>query len=522
MVNGQRAQVTQAAGECKFELSSNATSLPQTGGTGSVDVRASSPLCTWTATSDANWISITSNANGKGSAAVGFTVASTTGPPRSGTLTIAGIHFSVSQSEGCGYTVSPSTIAAGAGGGSFDVAVTTSGGCPWTASSNQPWITIASGTSGNGAGTVSISVAASTGPSRSGTLTVAGQTVPVTQGDACSFAISPEAQSVASSGGTGAVAVTAPAGCGWSASSNVSWISITSGGNGSGSGTVNFTVAPTNGPGRSGTMTIAGKTFTVNQGQGCAFSLSATSAPAPASGATGSFDVRTANGCGWSAVSNVNWVTVTAGATGTGNGTVRYSVAANNGPDRSGIVTAGGQAFTISQGTGCSAAVAPDTVAVPATGGSQNVGITTPAECAWTAVSNAAWISIPTNNASGSGNATVRLDIQPNTATARSGTATIAGRVVTINQESGCQVSLNPPSQVAAVGSGSGAVAVSTGAGCAWTAVSGAAWIAVTGGASGSGNGTVQFTFEANMTGMPRSGTITIGGQQFTINQAGS
>jgi hypothetical protein len=93
---------------------------------------------------------------------------------------------------------------------------------------------------------------------------------------------------------------------------------------------------------------------------------------------------------------------------------------------------------------------------------------------------------------------------------------------VTINQDSGCQISLNPPSQVAAVGSGSGSVAVTAGAGCAWTAVSGAAWIAVTAGASGSGNGTVQFTFEANTTGMPRSGTITIGGQQFTITQAGT
>jgi hypothetical protein len=138
------------------------------------------------------------------------------------------------------------------------------------------------------------------------------------------------------------------------------------------------------------------------------------------------------------------------------------------------------------------------------------------------AVSNAAWISIPTNNASGTGNATVRLDIQPNSDGPRNGTATIAGRVVTVNQEGGCQISLSPPSQVAPVGNGSGSVAVTAGAGCAWTAVSGASWIAVTAGASGTGSGTVQFSFEANMTGMPRTGTITIGTQQFTITQAGS
>ncbi len=606
MVNGQRAQVTQAAGECKYELSSSATSLPRSGGTGSVDVRASSPLCTWTATSDANWISVTSNVSGKGSATVGFTVAATTGPPRTGTVTIAGIHFSITQAEGCAYAVSPSTIAAGTGGGPFTVTVTTTAGCPWTASSNQPWITIASETSGNGAGTVSFNVAAVSGPSRSGSLNVAGQTVTVTQGDACSFAISPESQSVAPSGGSGAVAVTAPAGCGWNASSTASWISITSGGSGSGNGTVNFTVASTSGPGRSGTLTIAGRTFTVNQGQGCAISLSTDSATSPPGGGPGSFDVRTADGCGWSAVSNANWLTVTGGASGSGNGTVRYTAAANSGPQRSGTLTAGGQTFTVTQSggcayslsatgqtvpaaggsgsfavntaascswtatvsagwisitsgengngpgtvqfaaaantstartgtltvggqtftitqdSGCSATVGPDTINVPSAGGSQNVGITTPAGCGWTAVSNAGWISIPTNNASGTGNATVRLDIQPNTQSPRNGTATIAGRVVTVNQESGCQISLNPPSQVAAAGSGSGSVAVSAGSGCTWTAVSGAAWIAITAGASGSGNGTVQFTFQANMTGMPRSGTITIGGQQFRINQAGS
>jgi len=688
MVNGQRAQVTQAAGECKLELSSNATSFSKAGGTGSVDVRASSPLCTWTATSDVDWVSISSNASGKGSLTVGFSVASTTGPPRAGTLTIAGFHFSITQSEGCAYTISPSTFAATPSGGSQVVTVTTSTGCPWTASSNAEWltltssagsgsgsvgvnvapttgpsrtgsltiagqmfsvtqsqgcsydvgplalsvdasggnqtvnvntssgcgwsassnaswITIASGNGGSGAGTVTLNVAAADGPARSGTLTIAGQTVTVSQGNGCAFAISPDSQSVASSGGSGSVAVTAPSGCGWSAKSNVSWISITSGGSGSGNGTVAFSVASTNGAARSGTLTIAGKTFTVNQGQGCAFSLSATSATAGSAGGTGTFDVRTGDGCGWSTTSNVSWLSITGGATGSGNGTVRYTVAGNAGPDRTGTISAAGQTFTITQSngcsislsasgqavpaaggsgsfgvtttgacawtavpnapwigimsgangngsgtvqftvaantstartgtisvdgqtftvtqeSGCSAAVAPDTIAAPAVGGPQNVSITTAAECAWTAASNTPWIVIASTNANGSGNATIPLDIQSNTGPARSGTATIAGHVVTVNQEN-CQITLTPTSQPASAASGTGMVGVTAPGGCEWTAVSGAAWITITSGASGSGNGTVQFTFEANTTGLPRSGTITIRGQQFTINQAGS
>src|SRR4029078_2294600 len=97
--------------------------------------------------------------------------------------------------------------------------------------------------------TVSFNVASATGPPRSGTLTVAGQTVTVTQGDACTFGISPDSQSVAPSGGSGAVSVTAPAGCGWNASSNASWISITSRGSGSGKGTGKFARVSTSGRG---------------------------------------------------------------------------------------------------------------------------------------------------------------------------------------------------------------------------------------------------------------------------------
>jgi YD repeat-containing protein len=55
-------------------------------------------------------------------------------------------------------------------------------------------------------------------------------------------------------------------------------------------------------------------------------------------------------GCAWTAVSNAGWITVTSGASGTGNGTVGYSVAANGGSDqRQGTVTIAGQTFTVTQ-----------------------------------------------------------------------------------------------------------------------------------------------------------------------------
>jgi len=67
-----------------------------------------------------------------------------------------------------------------------------------------------------------------------------------------------------------------------------------------------------------------------------------------------------------------------------------------------------------------------------------------------------------------------------------------------------------------ATGSGSFQIAIADG--IPWTAVSSVGWITITGGASGTGSGVVSFTVQAN-TGPARTGTITIGGQVFTITQ---
>ena len=53
--------------------------------------------------------------------------------------------------------------------------------CAWTATSNASWLTIRSGASGNGTGDVTFDVAANPGGVRTGTLTIADQTLLVTQ-----------------------------------------------------------------------------------------------------------------------------------------------------------------------------------------------------------------------------------------------------------------------------------------------------------------------------------------------------
>ncbi len=165
----------------------------------------------------------------------------------------------------------------------------------------------------------------------------------------CSYSINSASASAVSGSSTGTVSVTTLSGCAWSAAANVTWLTVTSGTNGNGNGTVGYTVAANTGPARSGTITIAGKTFTVNQVGGCAYTLSPTSASVVIGPSIRTFNVASEAGCVWTAVSNDSWLTISAGATGSGDGTVQYTVAANNGATRTGTITVAGQTFTVQQ-----------------------------------------------------------------------------------------------------------------------------------------------------------------------------
>lgn len=81
----------------------------------------------------------------------------------------------------CSYAVSPTGVSAASGGGNFSVAVSTGTGCTWTAVSNSSFITINAGSSGTGSGTVAFTVGTNGSSNRTGTLTIAGQTVTVSQ-----------------------------------------------------------------------------------------------------------------------------------------------------------------------------------------------------------------------------------------------------------------------------------------------------------------------------------------------------
>ncbi|MFN4218086.1 MAG: BACON domain-containing protein [Candidatus Bipolaricaulia bacterium] len=60
----------------------------------------------------------------------------------------------------CTYSIFPTSQSFGSAGGSGQVNVTAPSGCSWAATSSASWITITSGSSGNGNGTVNYSIAA--------------------------------------------------------------------------------------------------------------------------------------------------------------------------------------------------------------------------------------------------------------------------------------------------------------------------------------------------------------------------
>ncbi len=167
----------------------------------------------------------------------------------------------------CTYSITPEAASATAAGGSGSVNLTTTTtSCPWMTSSLSDWITVTSGSVGAGNGTIGYAVAANTGPARTGYINIVGQTFTVNQADGCVYTLSSYSQSFGRYAGTGTVTVTSVTGCTWTAASNNSWISITSGSSGSGTGTVGYSVSTNNtGAPRTGTMIIAGQTFTVTQ-----------------------------------------------------------------------------------------------------------------------------------------------------------------------------------------------------------------------------------------------------------------
>jgi len=170
-------------GPCTYSISPTSRAFGSGGGAGSISVTSSASVCSWTATEDVGWISITSGSSGDGNGTVTYTVsANTSSNSRSATITVAGESHTVTQAGvSCTYTISPTSRSFPSIGGTGTVSVTAPSGCSWTATEDVNWINITSGKSGSGSGIVTYSVSANKKNPRSATITVAGESHTVTQ-----------------------------------------------------------------------------------------------------------------------------------------------------------------------------------------------------------------------------------------------------------------------------------------------------------------------------------------------------
>lgn len=267
--------------------------------------------------------------------------------------------------------------------------------------------------------------------------------------------------------------------------------------------------------------------------QPCAYSVTASPVSFGPGGGTGSATVTAGSGCTWTARADAGWLSITSGASGTGNGVVAFAVAANGEPaSRTGTLTIATQQVSIQQSAAvitCTYSISPGSASTGKDAATGTIAVTAPATCAWTADGSASWLTVTGGN-QGSGNGTVTYSVSRNPdTTARTATIRIADQTFTLTQSGDlgvCQYSVAPVDFSPCMRSVELSSQVTAQSACTWTAEPGASWITISSGHSGSGSGTVRFKVSDNYDA-PRSGVVMVrwpamtAGQNLRIAQAG-
>ncbi len=514
-----------ALAQCTFTVTPTSASFSNSSNDSVIPVTASAPTCAWTSRSNTSWITVSFGQTGTGNGTVGFTVTQNNTPTqRTGSLTIAGITFNVTQAAApCSYSFSPSnaTVSFSGASGSFNVITA----CTWTAATNSPdWITVTGAGTGNG--TVQYTAAANLGTtSRTATISAGTATFTITQSASCTYTLNPFTIQADPNGVSGTFTSTASAStCAWtSTNGNPDFITITSALSGTGNVTMAYTIqANRTLNARSGTINIGASVFSVYQpgGTACTYALSAPSASFTSTGGTGAFTVTST--CPWTPTANAAWVTIGGPAASTGNGTVTFGVAPNSSSlSRSATILIGTQSFTLNQaGVACGVTVGQNSIAIPAGGFTGSIDVMSADGCSWNATAGAAWITLGSAGGSAQGSVafTATANVTPQT---RTGNITIANQVVQLTQDGAvCGLGLTP--QQASLPATGGTFSLNVATACAYTAVANTGWIKILAGAMGSTTTDVSYSVSVNTSPDARTGTITVGSQAFTISQSGS
>jgi hypothetical protein len=267
-------------------------------------------------------------------------------------------------------------------------------------------------------------------------------------------------------------------------------------------------------------------------GPTCTISIAPAALTHESGGGSGSISVTAPQGCAWTAATTDSWIVINSGASGDGSGTVAYSVGANSTANaRVGTITIGSERHTVTQvgksATACTYTISPSSADYTKDGGSGTFTVAAAEGCAWTATSNASWLTLGTR--SGTGNGAVSYSVARHTETeARNGTIALADRTFTVRQSGDagiCQYAVSPVDFNPCMAASTVMTAISTSASCPWTATVNVPWLRLSTGA-GSGGSSVSISFSENYDA-PRQGIVMIrwptptAGQNVRVSQAG-
>lgn len=299
VVSNQTARISQQAATCTWAITPERLSINARGGEASVRIRTEE-YCSWTASSEAEWIEIVSPPAGVGTADVELRFGRNHGGERKGTVQFPGGVLVVNQREEvepspvpppppptgprppapppqsppepappepvpCTYRVDPGSYSAGSDGGVVTASISTTTGCTWSVTTPS-WIS-ASPATGSGSAVVTLTVQKNTGAARTATVQIAGQPFTVTQAAApaptpCTYRVSPDELNLTRKAQNTSIEVRTQTGCAATVVSDSSWLRVM-GPVPPGGGKVPIAVDENRGDSRRrGFLTVTGANFT--------------------------------------------------------------------------------------------------------------------------------------------------------------------------------------------------------------------------------------------------------------------
>jgi hypothetical protein len=272
-----------SSSNCTYAFTPSTIVVGLQGGAASLGISTAAG-CPWEVRTAATWVTVSGAVSGTGPGSVTLEISQNTGAASRGTtLSIGHELIAVSQigTEACAYQVSPTEFTPCMWNSAGNVQVSVATGCPWTATTAEPWVIVDSGRAGSGAGTIAFHVTDNYAPPREAVIQVrwptpsAGQNVRIEQAG-CLYTVDPVSAVVPAAGGDAyfqVMQMALPNECGgptqdrclWTAQPDKPWITILSS-PGRGDERVYFRVAANDGSAsRSGTITVQDQQFQITQ-----------------------------------------------------------------------------------------------------------------------------------------------------------------------------------------------------------------------------------------------------------------